>query len=251
MKKNKKEGFGKIIYFDEQAALDLLELENEGEESIVIKRLNKTVGQVEGNATIGKGFLDLVKFKISGSASHQRNNIIETQITSTLISSFMEVIYENDIIVSLENPKLIICKDSPAYYRNLVPVLYMIEDINKLNSLSETEKENFNGINIKGIEGTLDSLSGYYEFLCIDNNKKMIARFNIDGLRNNYNLNDLTKMNLKLFGVKVGQTTELDLDFNKQIDRMTNLKENSVIGIDFDEYEEEKYDIIDIILAGV
>lgn len=37
MSKKSKEKFGKIVYFDEQAAVDLLELEKEGMESVVIK----------------------------------------------------------------------------------------------------------------------------------------------------------------------------------------------------------------------
>ncbi len=256
MHKDKKNKFGKIIYFDEQAAVDLLELENEGKESVVIKKLNETVAQVESEAALNKSFFNLARLKISGNASHQRNNIIETQITSTLISSFMDIINNNNNIIKLNNPQLIICKDSPAFYRNLVPVLHMIDDINKLNTLSDDDKKNFSGINIKGIESALDSLSGYYDFLCICNDRKQkIVRFNIAGLRNNYNLNDLTKMNLKLFGVKVGETTNINLDFNHQIDNMTNVKVNNNIGIDFDEEQEKLesdiYEIIDIILAGV
>lgn len=253
MGKKDKETFGKIVYFDEQAVVDLLELEKEGSESVVIKKLKETVAKVEGEASISKGLFNLAKLKLSGNASHQRNNIIETQITSTLISSFMEVIKSNQQIIKINNPKLVISKDSAAYFRNLAPILHMIEDIKQLNTLSEEDKENLSGINIKGIENTLDSLSGYYDFLCYSKDgEQKIARFNIAGLRNNYNLNDLTKMNLKLFGIKVGESQDTNLEFTHQIETITNQNNTRSIGLDFDvEAEQKPYDIIDIILAGV
>src|SRR5690625_312033 len=223
MSKKHKETFGKIIYFDEQAAVDLIELEKDGMESIVIKKLKETAAQVEGQATGSTGFFNLAKLKLSGNASHQKNNIIETQIASTLISSFMEVIHSNQQIIKLDKPKLVITQDSFAYFRNLAPILHMIEDIKKLKTISEEDKDNFSGINIRGIETTLDSLSGYYDFLCTCNDgEKKIARFNIAGLRNNYNLNDLTKMDLKLYGIKVGESLDTNLEFTHQIDTITN-----------------------------
>ncbi|GAQ19874.1 nitrogen fixation protein NifU [Oceanobacillus picturae] len=254
MSKKSKEEFGKIVYFDEQAAMDLIELEKEGMESIVTKKLRETVAQVEAGSSVNKGFFNLVKLKLSGNASHQRNNIIETQITSTLISSFIDIIKNNDQVIKLENLKLTISKDSAAYYRNLVPVLHMIDDINKLSSLSDEDKDNFSGINIKGIGNALDSLSGYYDFTCISTDgEQKIIRFNIAGLRNNYNLNDLTKMNLKLFGIKVGEIEDINLDFKDQIENMTNQNNTRSMGLDFDAEKAEKstYDIIDVVLAGV
>lgn len=254
MSKKSKEKFGKIVYFDEQAAVDLLELEKEGMESVVIKKLNETAAQVEAGASVNKGIFNFARLKLSGNASHQKNNIIETQITSTLISSFMDIIKTNQKITKLEDHQLIIPKDSSAYFRNLVPILHMIDDINKLNTLSAEDKENFSGINIKGIEDTLDSLSGYYDLLCIcKNGKKKIVRFNIAGLRNNYNLNDLTKMDLTLFGVKVGESLDTNLEFEHQIDNMTTPHNTTKTGLDFDEEQTTQitYEIIDVILAGV
>lgn len=255
MGEKEKETFGKIVYFDEQAVVDLLELEKDGAESVVIKKLNETVAKVEGEASISKGLFNLAKLKLSGNASHQRNNIIETQITSTLISSFMDVIKSNQQIIKIDYPKLVISKDSAAFFRNLAPILHMVEDIKQLNTLSEEDKDNFSGINIRGIETTLDSLSGYYDFLCFSNrnySEQKIVRFNISGLRNNYNLNDLTKMNLKLFGIKVGESQDTNLEFTHQIKTITNQNNTRSIGLDFDEEAEKKtYDIVDIILAGV
>lgn len=180
--------FGKVIYLDEQAIMDFLELNNDGDESKIIKKVSESVAAIEAEASVGKGFFDFAKIRLSGNAAHKKNNLVETRITSTIISSFKKVIDSNSTnIISLTNVKLFIYKDSPAYYRNLVPVLNMIDDISKLSTLSAEEKANFDGLKIQEMERTLDLLSGYYEFICEDQEgKKMITRFNISGLRNNY-----------------------------------------------------------------
>lgn len=49
----------------------------------------------------------------------------------------------------------------------------MIEDIKKLKTPSEEEKDNFSVINIRSIEETLDSLVGYYDFLYTSNDGKI------------------------------------------------------------------------------
>ena len=84
----------------------------------------------------------------------------------------------------------------------------------------------------------------------------MVVRFNISGLRNNYNLNDLTKMSLKLFGIKVGELKDSNLSFNHQMDNMTQDVPSNNIGADFDNEQENTrtnlhLPIIDILMAGV
>ncbi|MEY8457554.1 DUF6414 family protein [Lactococcus ileimucosae] len=87
----------------------------------------------------------------------------------------------------------------------------MIKDIEQINSITTDVKENF--------ELTLDELSGYYEIEGIDlNSKEVIIRFNISGLRNNYTLSDLAKMDIQLFGIKVGKVDLIYLRFNTMID---------------------------------
>ncbi|NTJ96037.1 hypothetical protein HQ634_13420, partial [Enterococcus faecium] len=158
---------------------------------------------------------------------------------------------------SLTNVKLFIYKDSPAYYRNLVPVLNMIDDISKLSTLSAEEKANFDGLKIQEMERTLDLLSGYYEFICEDQEgKKMIARFNISGLRNNYTLQDLTKMDLHLFGIQVGTANDANLEFGHMMDNIVQEKSSNMKSEDFDEEQRQenlnlRLPIIDILMAGV
>lgn len=250
--------FGKVIYLDEQAIMDFLELNNDGDESKVIKKVSESVAAIEAEASVGKGFFDFAKIRLSGNAAHKKNNLVETRITSTIISSFKKVIDSNNTnIISLTNVNLFIYKDSPAYYRNLVPVLNMIDDISKLSTLSAEEKANFDGLKIQEMERTLDLLSGYYEFICEDQEgKKMITRFNISGLRNNYTLQDLTKMDLHLFGIQVGTANDANLEFGHMMDNIIQEKSSNMKSEDFDEEQRQeklnlRLPIIDILMAGV
>ncbi|NTJ93814.1 hypothetical protein HQ634_01695 [Enterococcus faecium] len=138
--------FGKIIYLDEQAIMDFLELNNDGDESKIIKKVSESVAAIEAEASVGKGFFDFAKIRLSGNAAHKKNNLVETRITSTIISSFKKVLDSNNTnIISLTNVKLFNYMDSPAYYRNLVPVFYVIDEMSKLSTQSAEEIANFNG----------------------------------------------------------------------------------------------------------
>ena len=195
------------------------------------------------------------KIGLSGNASYQRSGVVESQITSTLLSNFKKFATNkkgSSKVERLDNVKLFIEKDSPAFYRNITPVLDMISDITKMNSITDDDKNNFKGIEIKNIERTLDRLSGYYEIKGISSeSNESVFRFNISGLRNNYTLSDLTKMDVKLYGIKVGEVDSIDLSFNTMIDRLSNQRQ-SQLGADFDEEQNnEKIPIYDVLVAGV
>lgn len=200
-------------------------------------------------------FFTRFKIGLSGNASYQRSGVVESQITSTLLSNFKKFATDkkgSSKVERLDNVKLFIEKDSPAFYRNITPVLDMISDITKMNSITDDDKNNFKGIEIKNIERTLDRLSGYYEIKGISSeSNESVFRFNISGLRNNYTLSDLTKMDVKLYGIKVGEVDSIDLSFNTMIDRLSNQRQ-SQLGADFDEEQNnEKIPIYDVLVAGV
>ncbi|WP_347111388.1 DUF6414 family protein [Streptococcus salivarius] len=247
--------YGKIVYLDEQAVFDFLELHQNGIQSDIIKHVSENMVEVDAEGKVGMSLLTRLKIGFSGNASYQRSGVVESQITSTLLSNLKKLVINKESsskVEYLDNIKLFIEKDSPAFYRNITPVLDMISDIEKMNSFTDDDKNNFKGIEIKNIERTLDRLSGYYEIKGISSdNKEMILRFNISGLRNNYTLSDLTKMDIKLYGIKVGKIDSIDLSFNTMIDRLSR-QNQSKIGIDFDaEQEDNMIPIYDILVAGV
>ena len=245
---------GKIVYLDEQAVFDFLELHQNGIQSDIIKRVSENMVEVDAEGKVGMNFFTRFKIGLSGNASYQRSGVVESQITSTLLSNFKKFVTNKNSskVERLDNVKLFIEKDSPAFYRNITPVLDMISDITKMNSITDDDKNNFKGIEIKNIERTLDRLSGYYEIKGISSERnESVVRFNISGLRNNYTLSDLTKMDVKLYGIKVGEVDSIDLSFNTMIDRLTNQKQ-SQLGTDYDEEQNnEKIPIYDVLVAGV
>lgn len=246
---------GKIVYLDEQAVFDFLELYQNGIQSDIIKRVSENMVEVDAEGKVGMNLFTRFKIGLSGNASYQRSGVVESQITSTLLSNFKKFATNkkgSSKVERLDNVKLFIEKDSPAFYRNITPVLDMISDITKMNSITDDDKNNFKGIEIKNIERTLDRLSGYYEIKGISSeSNESVFRFNISGLRNNYTLSDLTKMDVKLYGIKVGEVDSIDLSFNTMIDRLSNQRQ-SQLGADFDEEQNnEKIPIYDVLVAGV
>lgn len=246
---------GKIVYLDEQAVFDFLELHQNGIQSDIIKRVSENMVEVDAEGKVGMNLFTRFKIGLSGNASYQRSGVVESQITSTLLSNFKKFATNkkgSSKVERLDNVKLFIEKDSPAFYRNITPVLDMINDITKMNSITDDDKNNFKGIEIKNIERTLDRLSGYYEIKGISSeSNESVFRFNISGLRNNYTLSDLTKMDVKLYGIKVGEVDSIDLSFNTMIDRLSNQRQ-SQLGADFDEEQNnEKIPIYDVLVAGV
>ena len=246
---------GKIVYLDEQAVFDFLELHQDGIQSDIIKRVSENMVEVDAEGKVGMNLFTRFKIGLSGNASYQRSGVVESQITSTLLSNFKKFATNkkgSSKVERLDNVKLFIEKDSPAFYRNITPVLDMISDITKMNSITDDDKNNFKGIEIKNIERTLDRLSGYYEIKGISSeSNESVFRFNISGLRNNYTLSDLTKMDVKLYGIKVGEVDSIDLSFNTMIDRLSNQRQ-SQLGADFDEEQNnEKIPIYDVLVAGV
>ena len=246
---------GKIVYLDEQAVFDFLELHQNGIQSDIIRRVSENMVEVDAEGKVGMSFFTRFKIGLSGNASYQRSGVVESQITSTLLSNFKKFATDkkgSSKVERLDNVKLFIEKDSPPFYRNITPVLDMISDITKMNSITDDDKNNFKGIEIKNIERTLDRLSGYYEIKGISSeSNESVFIFNISGLRNNYTLSDLTKMDVKLYGIKVGEVDSIDLSFNTMIDRLSNQRQ-SQLGADFDEEQNnEKIPIYDVLVAGV
>ncbi|CUW12919.1 hypothetical protein PL111_1014 [Leuconostoc inhae] len=251
------------MYFDEQAAIDSLEI-IEGGNSIAT--INSTLEKgnmlgVEGGA--GKNFMSLFSFGLKGNAHREKNTLIQNQITSTLVSKFIDSVVDDSLeLLVIEKPKLKIQTNSNAYYRNLLPITQMIKDFSALKLDSQTEMT-VNAIDFDQLGAALDSLSAYYEMEGEYKGKPAIYRFNIDGLRNNYTLVDLIKVTkIKLFGIIVGDSNTIDLSFDKRIDDLVDEQNDEVINPDFEELvnidnfenkmnEANSYHIIDVILAGI
>lgn len=263
MNKQRTNNFLKLAYFDEQAAVDFLERLDEGE---ITEKLTKKVEKymdVGGEGNAGKGFFNIFKLGLSGNFGRNSNSLIETQISRTVFTEFMNRSEDNTNLVKFKNMKLTIAKESLTYYRNIVPYLKLFTNLETVS-----DDKSLLSLNHLEMDRILDSAKGYYEFIGTDvDQKEYIIRFNINGMRNNYSLYDLVKMNLSIQGIKVGETDDINLDFQHEIDVMIQEidKETPEIGANFNEEQTEidesneetlsknnlKFDIIDVIIAGV
>lgn len=263
MSKQKTDNFLKLAYFDEQAAVDFLERLDEGE---ITEKLTKKVEKymdVGGEGNVGKSFFNIFKLGLSGNFGRNSNSLIETQISRTVFTEFIKRSEDNTNLVKFKNMNLSIAKDSLTYYRNIVPYLKLFTNLETVS-----EDKSLLSLNHLEMDRILDNAKGYYEFIGTDENqKKYIIRFNINGMRNNYSLYDLVKMNLSIQGIKVGETDDINLDFQHEIDVMIqeNDKKTPEVGANFNEEENDfenlseetsvknnhKIDIIDVIIAGV
>ena len=114
-------------------------------------------------------------------------------------------------------------------------------------------------IAIEKLDNALKSAKGYYEFVGTKGKSKVVLRFNINSLKNNYKINDLLKMNLSIYAIKVGTTTLSQLDVNKEldIDFYSRPKDNPDYTSsekktsDDDTDKNRKLDVYDVLLAGV
>lgn len=256
----------KLAYFDEQAAVDFLEIKQSGSSSEVIKEVTSKNNEIGIDGEVGKGFLSFFQFGLSGNMSKKNSSLIETQVSRTIYNKFIELSDNTDQIVKYEQIKLKIVKESATYFRNIMPFIKIIDDSGKFENAEELK-----GINHQELDTIFDDAKGYYEFIgeVAINDKKnetAIIRFNINGMRNNYSLYDLTKMNLSLYGLKVGETNDIDLNFINEMNEMLQEDTPANKELNFDEMKknldneadesdeiesDNRYKIIDVIVAGI
>lgn len=253
----------KVIYFDESSAIDLIDIKNEGRANEIIDRIVEKAGKFGTEGALGTGWLDNltsgVTGKITTGFSRKKSNIVQTNITNTILTSFIKVINEptekdKEIkLYKISTKYIYILKESAAYIKAIAPFIKILKEDNTILK----GNQDIDNLNIYYMDEILEDAKGYYELISIDiNNVKTIVRFNLDGFRNNYRLQDLQKMNLTLYGVPVGKTTEESLRFEMEIDSEQKL---SMSQESFDAYQdlkseeknEDMLEIIDIILAGI
>jgi len=238
----------KIVYFDEDAAQDYIDITNDGRldwnEAENKERLAKLTAEIDAQIGGQFKFLSFIKASLQGAAnseySKETKKVIARQLSSTLLTEYIRnatndknVVKFSGIISPPENSISKYKMYSP--YSIIVPKEEVPIDLERLNE-------------------ALDSARGYYEMLHTDENGSVsVLRFNDVAFRNNYNLSDLTKMKLKFFTVKVGSCKIENLDMEKEFE-FYNEKDppsaEEVLGIDTKTSNPE-LSVFDVIMAGV
>lgn len=248
----------KIIYFDEESALDFLDLQEGGryyfsEEKV--KDYRSSVG-VEANAEIKAGskipFLNLLlSGKTNAAISHEGNKLIQSTLSNTVLTDFIDIIADieksekkkkksknTNMVAVFKKAKVKIIKESYAYFKVFTPFTKILEE-----KIIETPDIN---IDVTEMEEMLENAKGYYELLATYNGKDVVLRFNSKSYRNNYRIFDLEKMDLTYYGIKVGKCLREDLLLENQIpkDSVENNNDNksqqvNSIAAAYDQYGEE------------
>lgn len=240
----------KVIYYDENAAMDYVTIVNDG--NITVEEINKAISgsdaevKVEGEAKAKVSLLKMLKLSlgvksdISGHTSSEK--IVNSTITTNIMTEFIKLADSDDNINKLYGIKLDIDQDTATYLKTMFPYLGLLKDPDKIDELQE--------ININRIDEVILSTKGYFEFLAYKDKKEFaILRFNIDCFRNNYKFNDLLIMDLCYYGIKVGTTTREAVKFKNEITK--NQKVLTEEDFNNNNSDNEELPIYDVIIAGV
>lgn len=254
----------KVIYFDESSALDILDIKSNGRSEEIMETMVQKANKFSLDGKIGTGILDFFNFGPSANASGQyernKSNILKTNLTNTILTSFLSLLEEGGSkeyeLEELKDYKLSILPDSAAFIKSIAPFIKIFKSTEEFTDPSNVA---LNNIDLHSVDEVLLNAKGYYELLAIDDKgNKKVVRFNLDGFRNNYKLNDLQKMNLTLSGIQVGKCLEENLKFEKELaaeGAQSNVKKSQSFGYDPHNESEPKVEyeleIIDIILAGI
>ena len=245
-RKAEKPEFLKIVYFDEDAAQDYVDVTNGGRLDWTTEenkqKVAKIVAEIEVKATF--------QGKVDASAAVDLTSAFDKTIKNTLLTDYIQAAYEDSHVKKFENSGVYAPENSVTLYKmvssymTIVPKEEMPIDMEKLNEAILGER-------------------GYYEMLLkTEKDKKSVLRFNLKAFKNNYNLVDLSKMKLTYYGIKVGTCSEdnlsIDKEFNFKPEEEKITAEDIVNDNESVSNEEEsvsngkdELNVYDIVLAGV
>jgi hypothetical protein len=253
MKKNKQTQdvkINKVVYFDEESAIDYINIIDEGKKSEITD--NKKEKASDGSITLMSnikaklGAFIFAEAGVKGNAKYYEysNKVITSTITNTVLTDYLKKVKDNENIKKFENYNLIVYPNSFTVFKMCTPYMRVFDP-------DYWKQVNIGQINFNELDYVLENAKGYYEFLAEKSNEKtVIFRFNIKALKNNYKLADLIKMNLLCYGIKVGEWEERKLNVEEEFKY-----EQIMMDIDdidcFKRSEQNKLEVFDIILAGV
>lgn len=245
----KKPTFMKIVYFDESAAQDYLDITNGGrldwskEENR--KRAAEILTEIEAQAKGGFNIISFIKSSLSGTVDIKGNGeiskLFDSSIKNTLLTDYIGTAYADDRVTRFEKSGVYAPENSISLYKmyssylTVVPKEQMPIDMEKLNEALLGER-------------------GYYGMLLkSESAPKSVLRFNISAFKNNYNLADLSKMELVYYGIKVGTCRASELTMDKEFDFQKKSEEVTAESIldGENQSQSDELDVYDIVLAGI
>lgn len=254
----------KIVYFDEGSVTDYMQIVQEGNMSKTTELLNQTQRGIEASGsaevklnpfasllTAIAGFSANVAGKTSLTSAANTDKIAKTIIQNTLLTDFLDICdKEKSQIRKFKDYILSEPKGS------LTELLKMSVYTNMMNGSTALDSSDDIELNINKFDETIKLAKGYFEFIGICETKNVVFRFNLDALRNNYRSSDLTRMNLVIYAINVGEISLQELNFSEEMKKTSKITEqpryfsNQKIEEDADE-SEKQFKMYDVLLAGV
>ena len=240
------------MYFDEEAATDLIYMENKGKivESIVDTENNKldTKTSVEAGIGVKTSLLSLLgaKFKIGTNVSvgYGSQQLINQAITNTVLTDYLDLTKENNLVKKFDKASVYPFPNSLAYFKLITPYMVMTEGKMDAGDIK---------LNIQMMDEALNKGKGYFEMVLEDEGIKSILRFNLKSFKNSYSLSDLVKMELTYHAVRVGKTKLINLDASKEFayENINKEIDGYKIANEMESISEDDIDVFDVLLAGV
>lgn len=242
--------FLKVIYFDEEAATDLLCIRNKGK---VISEIKKASNNTDSKSVNGETSAD-IKFPfwtfnsranigVKGELNRKAERIVNQILTNDVLSDYLDFAYSEDKIQKFNNSLVYAYPNSLSYFKLITPYMAMTE--------GKLDAGDFK-LNIPMMDEALTRGKGYYEMLLNFNDNKIILRFNLASFKNAYSLADLVKMNLTYHGVKVGKTSINQLDIDNEFQMEEKKIDASELASKNDTKEStDSVDVYDVLFAGV
>lgn len=245
----------KVIYFDESSATDYLCVCAGGTQQTTKEDIEEKAKELAGKAGVGLfARLSWLPFlggegnaSLEAEYSKSGSSLIQTTLSNTVLTDFIAEADDDERVVKMDSCKVRPAKNSIAYFKSFTPYLTIAK--------SEQHLEDGTTIDISELDEAFLRGKGYYEMLVDtdDNKSACIFRFNINAFRNNYNIADLIKMDMKYYVLKVGTALESELPIEREFAMMVQEKRFDAINIvdGIEETGENRLDVFDVILAGV
>lgn len=260
--KKQKKQIRKVIYFDEDAVTDFVQISAGGALSTENSKSEQETSQLSANGSAEVGiighFMSLISVKskleakAEGGLEDKTKEMTKSVLINTILTDFISLVNgeEKSAVKHFTGYKISVPKGSFSQMLLITPYLSMVKG-------GATIPAGDVSIAMEKMDNALRSAKGYYEFVGENQSKqKVIFRFNIKAFRNNYRLIDLLRMDIGIYAIKVGRSTISQLNASKEFDVPLVSKTNP----DYDENEtsiasdsdnEKPIDVYDVMLAGV
>lgn len=242
----------KVVYFDEIAAADYLDISNGGKKTEELSKskntsTNANTGvKIEAKTGIAFDILSaIIRTKgsaaINGDISRLSESALKTTITKTILNDYIIEASKDNSIRVLTDCTVQAFPNSISFFKMYTPYLKMLKIENE-------------GVDFSKMDETLIDSKGYYEMIKMNrlDEVEFILRFNLTSFNNNYRLSDLTQMQLNYFVVKVGQTIPSSMNIEKEfdLDKKKSTLTSEILKGDEDP-KQKLVPIYDVVLAGI